>query len=84
MIAQHNIRSTFIKSVVTPPIRYNALQECLKKVVEFINSEQPSTCVSIHMPRIGCGLAGGKWDEVQKIIEVELKDFNVVVYDLPK
>jgi hypothetical protein len=36
------------------------------------------------MPRIGCGLAGGKWEEVGKIVEEELvnRGVTVTVYDL--
>ena len=35
------------------------------------------------MPRIGCGLAGGKWTEVEPLIEVHLvsADVPVTVYD---
>lgn len=35
---------------------------------------------SIHMPRIGCGLAGGKWEEIEIIIERTLIKNNVEVY----
>ena len=55
MIAQEGIRS--INDIV-PPIRYNALKECLERatlVVMLYNG-------SIHMPRIGAGLAGGDWN----------------------
>lgn len=46
------------------------------------------TGASVHMPRIGCGLAGGKWQDVEPLI---LAAFNmplaqlvpVTVYDLP-
>ncbi|MDR6488204.1 O-acetyl-ADP-ribose deacetylase (regulator of RNase III) [Chryseobacterium vietnamense] len=39
--------------------------------------------MNIHMPRIGCGLAGGKWEEIEPIIERALlkKDVEVYVYD---
>lgn len=44
---------------------------------------------SVHMPRIGCGLAGGKWEDVEPLI---IETFHlplaslakVYVYDLPK
>jgi hypothetical protein len=32
------------------------------------------------MPRIGCGLAGGKWEEIRPIIERTLLKNNVEVY----
>lgn len=38
-----------------PPIRYEAVRQCLKKVALFAMEQK----ASIHMPRIGCGLAGG-------------------------
>jgi O-acetyl-ADP-ribose deacetylase (regulator of RNase III) len=60
------------------PIRYSALQRCLQRVAMIAQS----LSASIHMPRIGCGLAGGKWELVEKIIEQELAEFNVTVYDL--
>jgi hypothetical protein len=36
------------------------------------------------MPRIGCGLAGGKWEEIGKIVEEEVANIgvSVTVYDL--
>jgi hypothetical protein len=35
------------------------------------------------MPRIGCGLAGGSWDEIEPIIMEMLtgKNISTVVYD---
>lgn len=38
--------------------------------------------VKIGLPKIGCGLGGGDWNVVSKIIEEELKDFDVTVYEL--
>lgn len=73
MIAQNNIRS---KNNPTP-IRYDALEACLIKVVLNI-----PTNASIHMPRIGCGLAGGSWDKVEKIINKTIQLNQVYVYDL--
>lgn len=61
------------------PIRYDALLECLTQV----NEVALSIGASIHMPRIGCGLAGGKWEEVEKVINEAMPDLEVTVYDLP-
>ena len=38
---------------------------------------------TVHMPRIGCGLAGGTWDNIEPIIERTLceADIEVSVYD---
>lgn len=53
MVAQHRYQPT----QDSIPLRYAALEECLR-IVSFRAIE---TGASIHMPRIGCGLAGGVW-----------------------
>lgn len=60
------------------PLRYDALESCLKKVaIEAEKARMP-----VHMPRIGCGLAGGTWDKVGPIVESALKRVDTFVYDL--
>lgn len=63
-----------------PAIRYTALRECLHDVGTFALNNR--CCV--HMPRIGCGLAGGDWETVGPIVVSELCDrgIDVTVYDL--
>ncbi len=60
-------------------MRYEAIREGLKKVA----LEARRLRASVHMPRIGCGLAGGDWQTVAKIVEEELvnADLPVTVYD---
>jgi O-acetyl-ADP-ribose deacetylase (regulator of RNase III) len=70
MIAQHGIGGS------VPPIRYDALKECLTKVA----SEFPNGIV-ISMPRIGCGLAGGTWEKVGPIVEETVGHLDVFVFD---
>ena len=53
MIGQQGMR-TGSKGV---PIRYKAVRSCLEKLAD----EAEELNASVHMPRIGCGLAGGKW-----------------------
>ena len=53
------------------PVRYEAIEKCLETL---------SLNASIHMPRIGCGLAGGKWTEIEPIIERTLLNKNVEVF----
>ncbi|MEU5820275.1 hypothetical protein [Streptomyces sp. NPDC047803] len=38
---------------------------------------------SLHMPRIGCGLAGGTWSRIEPLIESRLtgRGLSVSVYD---
>ncbi len=65
----------------SPPIRYDALRAGLQTV----GREARRLSATVHMPRIGCGLAGGKWEEVGPIVEQELASLGigVTVYDLP-
>jgi len=75
MIGQHGIRGT----IEGPPIRFNALEKCLGRVAKKAVELE----ASVHMPRTGCGLAGGKWEEIEPIITRQLceKDIAVYVYD---
>lgn len=78
MVAQHGV----LPDAGIVPIRYGAIRSCLERLAE----ESLSLGTSIHMPRIGCGLAGGTWDRVEPIIERTLcaRDLPVTVYDLPR
>ena len=76
MIAQHGVG----RSKGVPPIRYAALASCLETVAYHAKNLE----ASIHMPKIGCGLAGGSWDMVEPIIKKTCKDVSVTVYDLEK
>lgn len=75
MIGQRGIK-TGSKGV---PIRYEAVEECLEK----LSKEALKLEASVHMPRIGCGLAGGKWDRIEPLIQKALieKGISVTVYD---
>lgn len=61
------------------PIRYQAVEHCLEKLVE----EAKNLNASVHMPRIGCGLAGGKWEKIEPLIINTLIKNNIptFVYD---
>jgi hypothetical protein len=58
------------------PIRYEAVETSLIKVA----IEAKKIKASIHMPRIGCGLAGGRWKEIELIIQKVLLSQNLDVY----
>lgn len=75
MIGQRGIRS----SKQSVPIRYESVNDCLQKVGE----KAVEIGASVHMPRIGCGLAGGKWELIEPLINVTLVDkgIDVFVYD---
>ena len=58
------------------PIRYEAVEQCLSALAaeaELLNA-------SVHMPRIGCGLAGGKWNKIEPLIKSMLSDNNIDVF----
>jgi len=76
MVAQHD----YVSRANPVAIRYDALAQCLSKLADKI--EQGTV---IHMPRIGCGLAGGSWDQVEPLLDEHLAmaGFDVRVYDLP-
>jgi O-acetyl-ADP-ribose deacetylase (regulator of RNase III) len=77
MIGQRDIKSD---KHGNPPVRYEAIEKALSKVAVFATEKAGS----IHMPRIGCGLAGGTWDKMEPIIKEALanKGVSVTVYDL--
>jgi O-acetyl-ADP-ribose deacetylase (regulator of RNase III) len=78
MVAQHQ---TWTDKGV-PPIRYYAVEQCLKCVAQYAALSGKS----IHAPRFGAGLAGGDWSIIEGIIIRELcsLDIPVFIYDLPK
>lgn len=71
-------------------VRYSALDRC----IEEINIRTPAGIVpgaftlwpenkkniTFHMPRIGCGLGGGVWEDVEYFVSILTSD--VYVYDL--
>lgn len=77
MIGQHEIKKSSSGKAV--PIRYEAVDECLRK----LSLKSRNLNASVHMPRIGCGLAGGKWEEIELLIIKNLakQDVEVFVYD---
>lgn len=76
MVAQHG----YVSRANPVAIRYDALAQCLSKLAGQI--EQGTL---VHMPRIGCGLAGGNWEQIEPLLDQHLAGagFDVCVYDLP-
>jgi O-acetyl-ADP-ribose deacetylase (regulator of RNase III) len=75
MIGQRGIK----RGSSGPPIRYEALAACLQEV----GAKALELGASVHMPRIGCGLAGGKWSKVEPLILEHICGHGVpvTVYD---
>ena len=75
MIGQRDIR----RRGGVPPIRYDAVERCLQTVAAHC----AANAAEVHMPRIGCGLAGGRWEEIEAILRRTLlaAGVPVTVYD---
>jgi O-acetyl-ADP-ribose deacetylase (regulator of RNase III) len=75
MIGQRGTR-TGSKGV---PVRYPAIGTALGHVAD----RALRLGASVHMPRIGCGLAGGTWSRVEPLIAEKLagRGVAVTVYD---
>jgi O-acetyl-ADP-ribose deacetylase (regulator of RNase III) len=74
MVAQHD---TQYSPDGLAPIRYGALRACLAAV----NDIAYRTNATLHMPRIGTGLAGGRWEEIEVILK-DVVSVDTFVYDL--
>ena len=75
MVSQHGMRT----GSQGPPIRYDAVDRCLTAV----GDSALSLGATVHMPRIGTGLAGGRWERIEPIIVATLCERGVAttVYD---
>lgn len=62
MIGQHDIRRKGDDGA--PPVRYDAIESALQK----LGDRALEWGASVQMPRIGCGLAGGTWDQIEPLI----------------
>ncbi|MGP3756451.1 macro domain-containing protein [Streptomyces sp. IBSNAI001] len=76
VVGQRGIR-TGSKGV---PVRYEAIDAGLDKVA----GKAAGLGASVHMPRIGCGLAGGTWARVEPLVTGRLvaRGIEVTVYDV--
>jgi len=68
-----NCYTQYSYSNYEPQLDYEALTLCLRKINNTYKS------MSIGLPLIGCGKAGGNWVVVLDIIEKELKDMDVTI-----
>ncbi|MFI2369288.1 macro domain-containing protein [Streptomyces sp. NPDC018833] len=75
MVGQRGIR-TGSKGV---PVRYEAIGTALAAVAD----KALELGASVHLPRIGCGLAGGRWSRIEPLIAERLtaRGIDVTVYD---
>ncbi|MFB7240939.1 macro domain-containing protein [Streptomyces populi] len=75
LVGQRGIR-TGSKGV---PVRYEAIDAALGPLAD----KAVELGASVHMPRIGCGLAGGTWSCVEPLVTERLvrRGLSVTVYD---
>ncbi len=61
------------------PVRYEAIDAALGRLAD----KAVALGASVHMPRIGCGLAGGSWQRVEPLVGRRLveRGIPVTVYD---
>jgi O-acetyl-ADP-ribose deacetylase (regulator of RNase III) len=76
MVAMHGLRAR--QNPV--PLRLQALFFCLGQVT----FQARRLGASVHMPRIGTGLAGGKWGEIEPCLRAMGDELPVFIYELPK
>ncbi|MEV4945331.1 macro domain-containing protein [Streptomyces sp. NPDC053755] len=76
MVGQRGMRTGRSTGV---PVRYEAIDTALGRVAD----RALELGASVHMPRIGCGLAGGKWSRIEPLITERLvgRGTAVTVYD---
>ncbi|WP_368396483.1 hypothetical protein [Streptomyces sclerotialus] len=76
MIGQHG---TARRGRTDAPVRYEAIAQALEEVGSHCLQWE----ASVHMPRIGCGLAGGSWDQILPLLHDHLarRGVPVTVYD---
>lgn len=76
LIAQHGFGPS-----ARPRIRYVHLRNSLRQLADVAIRQG----ASVHMPKIGCGQAGGIWTVVKELVEDELcaRGIKVYVYESP-
>jgi O-acetyl-ADP-ribose deacetylase (regulator of RNase III) len=76
IVGQRGIRTGRSSGV---PVRYEAIDSGLAELAGHARR----LGASVHMPRIGCGLAGGRWERVEPLVRARLagRGVAVTVYD---
>jgi len=62
------------------PLRLDALEQCLARLADVA----VEAGAGVALPRIGMGLTGGSWGDVEPLVAKLAARVPVTVYDLPK
>jgi hypothetical protein len=87
MIGQEGIRPKFEGDKTIPPIRYEALKQCLHHVHDMAKLlQRQGNKVRIACPMFGAGLAGGDWDTISIMIGLIWSEMGIEtnIYYLPQ
>lgn len=85
LIGQHGIAG----DGDVPPIRYEAIRKGFQLLVRWWDDDRErkpkQMRPALHMPRIGCWLAGGDWALIEPLVETTFirAGIDVTVYDFP-
>lgn len=79
IIGQHRTGERVIAGVSIPPIDYRSVREGFARIKELYQESKFTLCC----PRLGCGLAMGKWSKIVRLLDevFDDTDIEIVVYD---
>jgi O-acetyl-ADP-ribose deacetylase (regulator of RNase III) len=82
MVGQHGL----ISSENPHPVSYPALEKAMRKVAKSIETcwwkADPPIPYRIVAPKFGAGLAGGDWNEIEKLINEVWAEHEVIIFEL--
>lgn len=78
MIAQN---STISKSNPRP-LNYRYLVQSMIDIDHFIKTKLKDHNIEIHMPKFGCGLAGGNWNFIQELVNDVWSNHRIYIYQI--
>lgn len=85
MVGQHQTCwSDFGPGLLLPPVRYLAIAKALEQVANYCKKlHHDRQKIEVHCPKFGSGLAGGKWEVLEALLdEIVSPAACVIVYEL--
>ena len=61
---------------------YVSLALAMRRMCVWLDTHYVADIVKIGFPKIGCGLGGGDWEIVSKMIEFVFAGYEVTIYEL--